>query len=208
MFAGSIRTVLISTAIVFAFLELLAIFLASRLSRTITRSVSDLYYATREVDQGRLNYRIPVLRQDQLAALSRSFNAMSESLVRLLEEQKEKERMEGELEIAQEVQSNLFPSCDVRLDELELHGICRPARTVSGDYYDFLVLGNHALCMAIGDISGKGISAALLMAGLHSAVRAFSLGGNEMSSKVRWDPHITVDPNGASTGDFCSLPQI
>jgi sigma-B regulation protein RsbU (phosphoserine phosphatase) len=180
MFGGSIRTALIFTAIVFALLELLAIFLASRLSRTITRSVSDLYYATHEVDQGRLNYRIPVSRQDQFAALSRSFNAMSASLVRLLEEQKEKERMEGELEIAQEVQSNLFPSCDVRLDGLELHGICRPARTVSGDYYDFLVLGNHALCMAIGDISGKGISAALLMAGLHSAVRAFSLGGNEM----------------------------
>jgi sigma-B regulation protein RsbU (phosphoserine phosphatase) len=106
---------------------------------------------------------------------------MAESLVRLLEQQKEKERMEGELEIAQEVQSNLFPSCDLRLDGLELHGVCRPARTVSGDYYDFLVLGDHALCMAIGDISGKGISAALLMAGLHSAVRAFSLGTTEMS---------------------------
>ena len=180
LIGGGIRIALISTAVVFAFLELLAIFLASRLSRTITRSVSDLYHATREVDQGRLNYRIPVSRQDQLAALSRSFNAMSESLVRLLEQQKEKERMEGELEIAQEVQSNLFPSCDVRLDRLELHGLCRPARTVSGDYYDFLVLGDHALCMAMGDISGKGISAALLMAGLHSAVRAFSLGGNEM----------------------------
>ncbi len=204
MFAGSIRTVLISTAIVFAFLELLAIFLASRLSRTITRSVSDLYHATREVDQGRLNYRIPVSRQDQLAALSRSFNAMSESLVRLLEEQKEKERMEGELEIAQEVQSNLFPSCDVRLDELELHGICRPARTVSGDYYDFLVLGNHALCMAIGDISGKGISAALLMAGLHSAVRAFSLGGNEMLSEDPLGSAHNSRSNGASAGIFQS----
>lgn len=179
---GGVRTALIMTAIVFAFLELLAIVLAGRLSRTITRSVSDLYHATREVDQGRLDYRIPVKRQDQLAALSRSFNTMSESLVRLLAEQKEKERMEGELEIAQEVQSNLFPSCDVRLGGLELHGLCQPARTVSGDYYDFLVLGNHSLCMAMGDISGKGISAALLMAGLHSAVRAFSLGGNEILS--------------------------
>ncbi len=180
LLGGGVRTALITTAVAFLFLELLAIFMASRLSRTITRSVSDLYHATREVDQGRLSYRIPVSRQDQLAALSRSFNAMSESLVRLLEQQKEKERMEGELEIAQEVQSNLFPSSDVRLEGLELHGLCRPARTVSGDYYDFLVLGDHALCMAIGDISGKGISAALLMAGLHSAVRAFSLGGNEM----------------------------
>jgi len=181
LIGGGVRTALILTAIVFAFLELLAIVLAGRLSRTITRSVSDLYHATREVDQGRLDYRIPVSRQDQLAALSRSFNTMSESLVRLLVEQKEKERMEGELEIAQEVQSNLFPSCDAHLGGLELHGLCRPARTVSGDYYDFLVC-NRSLCMALGDISGKGISAALLMAGLHSAVRAFSLGGNEILS--------------------------
>ncbi len=204
LIGSGIRTALIFTAILFAFLELLAIFLASRLSRTITRSVSDLYHATREVDQGRLNYRIPVSRQDQLAALSRSFNTMSESLVRLLEEQKEKERMEGELEIAQEVQSNLFPSCDVRLDGLELHGICRPARTVSGDYYDFLVLGNHALCIAIGDISGKGISAALLMAGLHSAVRAFSLGSHEVERGNPLESSHHNGPNGAAIDMFQS----
>jgi sigma-B regulation protein RsbU (phosphoserine phosphatase) len=180
LMGSGIRAVFILTAVVFACLELLAIFLASRLSRTITRSVSDLYHATGEVDRGRLNYRIPVSRQDQLAALSRSFNTMSESLARLLDEQKEKERLQSELAIAQEVQSNLFPACDVRLGELELHGVCRPARTVSGDYYDFLVLGTDALFMAIGDISGKGISAALLMAGLHSAVRAYRFASEEV----------------------------
>lgn len=178
-FGVGVRVALILTAVVFAILELLAIFLASRLSRTITRSVSDLYHATGEVDQGRLNYRIPVSRRDQLAALSRSFNTMSESLSRLMDEQKEKERLQGELAIAQEVQSNLFPACDVRLGELELHGVCRPARTVSGDYYDFLVLDDDALFLALGDISGKGISAALLMAGLHSAVRAYRFAGEE-----------------------------
>ena len=204
LIGGGIRIALISTAIVFALLELLAIFLASRLSRTITHSVSDLYHATREVDQGRLNYRIPVSRQDQLAALSRSFNTMSKSLVRLLEQQKEKERMEGELEIAQEVQSNLFPSADLQLGGLELHGLCRPARSVSGDYYDFLVLGDHALCMAIGDISGKGISAALLMAGLHSAVRAFSLGGNEMLVRNPVESTEEGRPDIASTEIFQS----
>ena len=201
---GGVRIALILTAVIFALLELLAIFLANRLSRTITRSVSDLYHATREVDQGRLSYRIPVSRQDQLAALSRSFNTMSESLVRLLEEQKEKERMQGELEIAQEVQSNLFPSSDVRLDGLELHGVCHPARTVSGDYYDFLVAGDHSLCMAIGDISGKGISAALLMAGLHSAVRAFSLGGNTMFVKDPSESANGAQPDAAATETFQS----
>ncbi|MEO6830330.1 MAG: SpoIIE family protein phosphatase [Acidobacteriaceae bacterium] len=184
LIGGSIRIALISAGIVFFLLELLAIFFAAWLSRTITHSVSDLYHATREVDRGRLNYRIPVSRQDQLAALSRSFNTMSASLERLLEEQKEKDRLQSELEIAHEVQSNLFPSHGIRLGNLELHGLCRPARTVSGDYYDFLVLGDHALCLAIGDISGKGISAALLMAGLHSAVRAYRFAGEAMFTEL------------------------
>jgi sigma-B regulation protein RsbU (phosphoserine phosphatase) len=56
-----------------------------------------------------------------------------------------------------------------------VHGFCRPARTVSGDYYDFLAASSHKLILAVGDISGKGISAALLMATIHSAVRAYSI---------------------------------
>ena len=56
-----------------------------------------------------------------------------------------------------------------------MHGFCRPARTVSGDYYDFLAASSHKLILAVGDISGKGISAALLMATIHSAVRAYSV---------------------------------
>lgn len=197
---SSIRAMLVLAAVVFACLELLAIFLASRLSRTITRSVSDLYHATREVDQGRLDYRIPVSRQDQLAALSRSFNTMSESLLRLLKEQKEKERLQSELAIAQEVQSNLFPAADVRVGGLELHGVCRPARSVSGDYYDFLALGEGGLCLAIGDISGKGISAALLMAGLHSAVRAYQFASEEMLADAELEGAPVPDGHAISPG--------
>ena len=77
--------------------------------------------------------------------------------------------------IAQEVQAQLFPRQVSELESLEVHGFCRPARTVSGDYYDFLTASSHKLILAVGDISGKGISAALLMATIHSAVRAYSV---------------------------------
>jgi sigma-B regulation protein RsbU (phosphoserine phosphatase) len=107
---------------------------------------------------------------------------MSESLERLLVQQREKERMQSELEIAQEVQNNLFPHGQVEMPGLELHGVCKPARTVSGDYYDFLILGESELTLATGDISGKGISAALLMASLHSAVRAYRFAGEDCFS--------------------------
>jgi len=184
------RIGLIVLCILFALIELLALVMAIRLSRTITASVADLYNATQRIDKGELDHRIGVERTDQLAELSRSFNKMTGSLQRLLEEQKEKERLQNEISIAQEVQANLFPHQMSGLTRLELHGVCRPARSVSGDYYDFLVFHEEArnghsrretgVGIALGDISGKGISAALLMATLHSAVRAYRFASEEL----------------------------
>lgn len=177
----TVRLVFAILCVVFALLEVFAFYVAMRLTRAMTGSVEDLYAATLSIDSGDLNYRIDVRRDDQLADLCRSFNRMSWSLGRLLNEQKEKERMQSELSIAQEVQENLFPRSNLQVPSLELHGICRPARTVSGDYYDFLLFHDDhehrrdvtGVGLALGDISGKGISAALLMATLHSAVRAY-----------------------------------
>ena len=88
--------------------------------------------------------------------------------------------MENELVIAQEVQAQLFPREISQLKSLEVHGFCRPARTVSGDYYDFLTISSDRMILAAGDVSGKGISAALLMATIHSAVRAYSIEGTPL----------------------------
>ena len=175
-FGGAIWTLLIVLAIVFAIIELIALIVGVGLTRTMTRSVAELYGATQHINRGDLKHRITVTTQDQLAALESSFNSMSESLEQLIAEQKEKQRLENELAIAQEVQSQLFPKAMSDLESLEVHGVCRPARTVSGDYYDFLPYGLDRLGIAVGDISGKGISAALLMATIHSAVRAYEIG--------------------------------
>jgi sigma-B regulation protein RsbU (phosphoserine phosphatase) len=186
--------------LLFAVIEVFALYLALRVSHSITSSVTDLYAATQRIDRGDLSHRIQVRGADQLSELARSFNGMTGSLQRLLQEQKEKERLQNELSIAQEVQANLFPRADCDLANLQLHGVCRPARSVSGDYYDFLVFheaGNKAagnkgggnghpfrtetgVGIALGDISGKGISAALLMATLHSAVRAYRFATEEL----------------------------
>jgi sigma-B regulation protein RsbU (phosphoserine phosphatase) len=109
-----------------------------------------------------------------MAALEQSFNSMTRSLSNLIAEQKEKQRLEGELAIAHEVQALLFPADLSGLPSLEVHGVCRPARTVSGDYYDFIPLTESRMVLAVGDISGKGISAALLMATVHAFVRAYA----------------------------------
>ncbi len=175
--AGIVLFLLTACGVVFGIIELVALFIGLGLTRTITRSVANLYEATERINRGDFSYRIQVRSRDQLAALETSFNAMTTSLEKLLAEQKEKERLQSELAIAQEVQGQLFPKSNLHLDSLELYGVCRPARTVSGDYYDFLPLGGEKMGIAVGDISGKGISAALVMATLHSAVRVYEFGG-------------------------------
>jgi phosphoserine phosphatase RsbU/P len=174
-FAGVVFSALTAVAIAFGIVELLALIIGIRLTRSMTRSVAELYNATESINRGQFRHRIRVRSYDQLAALEKSFNSMAESLEKLIAEQKEKQRIENELVIAQEVQAQLFPKQLRSLQTLELWGLCQPARTVSGDYYDFLALGHDELGLAIGDVSGKGISAALLMATIHSAVRAYTL---------------------------------
>jgi len=173
--ARGVEYLLLAILIFFGIIELVALIIGTRMTRTMTGAVAQLYDATKHVDQGDFSHRIPVNSSDQLAQLSLSFNSMTESIEKLILEQKEKQRLEGELAIAQEVQAQLFPRQVSELESLEVHGFCRPARTVSGDYYDFLTASSHKLILAVGDISGKGISAALLMATIHSAVRAYSV---------------------------------
>ena len=176
-FAPLLETFIVVATIVFAVILAVALFIGSRLSRSITGAVAQLYLATTHVNRGDFSHRIPVTSKDQLAALANSFNSMTESIQKLIVEQKEKQRLENEITIAQEVQAQLFPRHITQLPSLEVHGFCRPARSVSGDYYDFLSLGPERLLLAVGDVSGKGISAALLMATIHSAVRAYSVEG-------------------------------
>ena len=172
---GIFINVLVGIAIFLGIIELIALFIGVRLTRSMTKSVAELYSATEHVNRGDFSHRIQVKTRDQMAALETSFNSMSASLAKLIAEQKEKQRLESELAIAHEVQTLLFPRQISELSALEVHGVCRPARTVSGDYYDFIPLRNDRLMLAVGDISGKGISAALLMATVHAFVRAYSL---------------------------------
>jgi sigma-B regulation protein RsbU (phosphoserine phosphatase) len=174
-FAQAVEFGLLFVAIFFGVIELVALVIGASLTRTVTGTVAQLYDATTHINRGDFSHRIPVKSNDQIAALANSFNSMTASLEKLMLEQKEKQKLENELVIAQEVQAQLFPHHIKQLASLEVHGFCRPASTVSGDYYDFLTLDSERLILAVGDISGKGISAALLMATIHSAVRAYSL---------------------------------
>lgn len=150
---------------------LISVGVAVSLTRTLTRAVNDLYVGTRHVNRGHFAYRVPISGKDQVSDLSRAFNTMTASIERLVEDSKERERLEAEMDIAREVQAKLFPPEPPQLESLELLGVCRPAHSVSGDFFDYAGLSGERAAISFGDVSGKGISAALVMAALHSTVR-------------------------------------
>jgi len=140
-------------------------------ARSIAASVSKLDQGVRAIQKGDFGFRIEPRERDQLGELAKGFNGMASQLQGLLEEQAAHRVVERELEIARSVQARLFPQANPRSDSLEAVGICLPARTVSGDYYDFVpIRGGWDLVVA--DVSGKGMSAALLMASLQASFRA------------------------------------
>jgi phosphoserine phosphatase RsbU/P len=163
--------ILYFSGILFLIVELVSMAIGISLTRTITGAVHELYEGTERVMHGDFSHRIAVPGHDQLAELGASFNRMTENVERLLIVAKEKERLQAEIEIAREVQNQLFPKVVPETKTLRLRAHCTPARMVSGDYYDYQTLLDNLVAIAMGDVAGKGISAALLMATLQSSLR-------------------------------------
>ncbi len=181
---------LTALGIAFLVVEMISLAIGISLSRTITLAVHNLYEGTQRVMEGDFSHRIRLKGRDQIAALGQSFNRMTENVERLLEVAKEKERYEAELSIAREIQAQLYPRTVPESDFLFLTALYKPARMVSGDYYDYRRVGPDKVAVAMGDVAGKGISAALLMATIQSAFRARL--------------HRSVSEGGLQTADIVS----
>ena len=161
-----------AVAIIFLLIEGAALIIGIRMTRSMTRTVDTLYDATERVKAGDFSYRTHFPPRDQLTALGEAFDSMTASVERLMQESQERMRLQSELDIAREVQRRLFPQSAPKVPGLDLFGVCKAARSVSGDYYDFLKMDEFRVGLVLGDVSGKGISAALLMAAIQSALRA------------------------------------
>ena len=167
-----IQKALVFLAVVFLALELLALLAAAWMTRAVTGTVHKLHLATQFIKRGDFSHRIRTRSHDQLGELAVAFNDMSADIEALLEERVERERLEREVEIAAEVQAQLFPRSLPALTTAEVTGECRAARGVAGDYYDYVEVEPGLVAFALGDVSGKGISAALVMSNLQASLRA------------------------------------
>jgi phosphoserine phosphatase RsbU/P len=157
---------------------LLAVIVA--ISGSITRPLRALAGATKDIARGTLDFTLPSMSSgDEVGRLAASFIYMRDSLKRYIRELTEataaRERMESELKIARDIQMGMVPK-DIPpfpgRTELEISAVLEPAREVGGDLYDFFFIDADHLCFVIGDVSGKGVPAALFMARTITLIKA------------------------------------
>lgn len=148
-----------------------AVLLGVRIAGGITSAVAQLHEGTVHLAAGDLDTRIEVPNEDEFGDLADSFNEMTAAVKRGREEAIERERLERELQTAREIQERLLPHAMPELPGYEITGTSVPSLQVGGDYFDFLELGDGRLGVAIADVSGKGIPAALLMANLQALLQ-------------------------------------
>ena len=153
------------------------------ISRRFVKPIEKLAFATRKIGAGEFDFQIPSFgSKDEISQLGDSFRMMQQELkdyiVNLKETTAQKEKMESELQIASSIQQQMLPAKRTIPggENLDYFGILRPARSVGGDLYDFVPEGEY-LYIAIGDVSGKGIPAALFMAKTLTLFRAKLSGG-------------------------------
>jgi len=153
-------------------------FLILLISKRFVRPIEKLATASRKIGEGQFDVPIPSFRSnDEISELGLAFRKMQTQLREYIRNLKEttaqKERIESELEIASEIQQQMLPEAGLLLhsDKVNYYGLLKPARRIGGDLYDIIIQGKQ-LYFAIGDVSGKGIPAALFMAKTLTLFRA------------------------------------
>ncbi len=168
----TVMIALLSLTLMMFFLETFVLIFGVRITAGITSAVKALHRGTRRIAEGDLDTKIIIPSEDELGDLATSFNVMAGAVKKGREEAIERERFERELETARQIQERLLPHEMPQLPGFEIAGISLPSQQVGGDYFDFLDMGTGQLGIAIADVSGKGIPAALLMANLQASLHA------------------------------------
>jgi len=152
------------------FIYMVAVMFAGVLIYSITRAVNRIEKGTKAVERGDFTYRIGMRPHNQLGEMAQSFDRMTESIGSLLTNVAEKERLQSEIEIAATIQRNLLPKEGPLFRGVSFSAHFEPTTSIGGDYYDVFNLDKTRLAVAIGDVSGHGLSTGLVMAMVKAAM--------------------------------------
>jgi len=165
-----IFSVILGLAVALMFAYFIASAFAAVLIFSISRAVNRIEKGTRAVERGDFSYRIRMKRHNQLGAMAQSFDRMTESIASLLASVSEKERLQSEIAIAATIQRNLLPREGPKFRGVSFSAHFEPNASIGGDYYDVFNLDKSRLAVAIGDVSGHGLSTGLVMAMVKAAI--------------------------------------
>ncbi|HEY5611140.1 MAG TPA: SpoIIE family protein phosphatase [Thermoanaerobaculia bacterium] len=153
-----------------AVMYLLAAMLAAGLIFSISRAINRIEKGTKAVEKGDFSYRIKMKPHNQLGEVAQSFDRMTESLGSLLRRAAQQERLQSEIDIAATIQRNMLPKDGPHLRGVSFSAHFEPTASIGGDYYDVFSLDKTRLAVAIGDVSGHGLSTGLVMAMVKAAL--------------------------------------
>jgi sigma-B regulation protein RsbU (phosphoserine phosphatase) len=188
------------TRILLGAVILAVIGLALVLSRFVTENISRLADAARRVASGDFTARVHIRSKDEMGELSRTFNSMVPEL-------EERVKMKQALDVAMEVQQNLLPQKMPKIEGLDIAGRSIYCDETGGDLYDFLEVccrSSDQIGIAVGDVSGHGISAALLMASVRAFLRSRVTQPGE-ASEIITDVNRLLTNDTSDTGQFVTL---
>jgi sigma-B regulation protein RsbU (phosphoserine phosphatase) len=186
------------TAVFLVLLALAAIIAAVTFSRIVTKPLEKLTRAAQKLAGGNLQARVAIDSHDEIGALAGVFNRIGPELSRAY-------AMQRSVELASEIQEHLLPH-PPRIAGFDIFGLTLYSNLAGGDYYDFLCdeADQGRLCVAIGDVSGHGISSALLMASVRSALRMRARLSGTMSA-IAQDANAVFSEDVEASGNFVTL---
>jgi serine phosphatase RsbU (regulator of sigma subunit) len=150
----------------------LAMFGVVPLSTRMTRHLTRLSEGVDRLAQGNLDTRVEIGSRDEIGRLGSAFNHMAGQLAENQRKLVHQERLRKELEMCRQIQEELLPRRSCRLPFAEVRALTIPAREVGGDFFNYFALPDGSVALLMGDVSGKGVPAALLMANLQATLRA------------------------------------
>ena len=152
------------------------------LASGLTRNLSSLSEGVHRIAQGDYSARVRVRSRDEVGRLAAAFNQMAADVEIHQRSAVEQERIRRELELGRQIQHDMLPQSPLRMGLTEVKGVSVPAREVGGDFFNYFQLNDGTLALLVGDVSGKGVGAALLMANIQAALRTRLSLGQDLAS--------------------------
>ncbi len=167
------------------------------LSGRLTRNLDRLSAGVNRIAQGDYGARVQVRSNDEIGRLGRAFNLMAADVEKHQRSAVEQERIRRELELGRQIQSDMLPQAPLRLGLTEVKGVSVPAREVGGVFFNYFQLQDGTIALLVGDVSGKGVGAALLMANIQAALRTRLSLGQDLASLAQ---ELDVDIDRTTPG--------